>query len=408
MRLQLQPGDLTCRAAEISNAAKSGYLQLDLEPGRYTLGRGSDSGLARHAGLYFEGVERVDISAYGAVIEQAVDDGADFFAIHVKDSGQVRVRGLEGDGQHRGSNEQTHFLQLSDVEDVDVVDLTARNMKGDGVKLVSYNGRGRRLCLDRIRCFDNGRSGVTIHSGYEDVFLSKFFGKGNKDQSIDFEPPAGHLPRAVTLRDVVIEHESSQIGLTLSSAVDGIVLDNVVIKNGLLHAVNVRDIRARGLCVYGGVRAKGPMGSLFGKELKSGRFTDCHFEAARGSNGESTAAGLKIEWHLQDDKSVEDLHFDRTNFIGHHGLLMSTGVKQLHLTGCRSIAHNAHQGYGYAIHSQASTYTDMLRMDACRATSFEAGLSVSNAEGLVTALRTPDCVQSTVLRANTDNLDFDL
>lgn len=230
----------------------------------------------------------------------------DLALFYLKDVEGVRIVDVRSNGNKAGltnPGEQTHCVMMSNCQHVTIESLTTREWHGDGCKVAGSDD----VRLVRHDHRDNGRSGVTLHSG-KGIAIDGLYGKNNSDQTLDMEPPSPEHLCDVWVKNVVIEYDVEHLGLTMGGT--GIHVESARLVGAPLfaHGVHGGSLRTFSYIPNGG--AMTPI------ELRKG-------SGVRVEGGDVTAAsnyGVIVTLHHSQprDYLLQDIQIEGASAAGVH------------------------------------------------------------------------------------------
>jgi hypothetical protein len=136
------------------------------------------------------------------------------------------------------ADEQTHCINLWDVNGFTMHDMQANHMYGDGIKVL---GTSANVYIHDVTMDDNGRSGIAVHQ-VATMTIERFTSTNISDSGIDTEPPVAHMISDFTVRDSTIWPATTPGAAVLSlSKGDRMAVYNTVI-HGCVHGVQAEGV----------------------------------------------------------------------------------------------------------------------------------------------------------------------
>lgn len=131
------------------------------------------------------------------------------------------------------ADEQTHCINLWDVNGFTMHDMQANHMWGDGIKVI---GTSANVYIHDVTMDDNGRSGIAVHQ-VATMTIEDFVSTNISDSGIDTEPPAQHFISNFTVRRVDIGSPTTYGAavFSLSRGDNMAVYDSII--RGCVHGV---------------------------------------------------------------------------------------------------------------------------------------------------------------------------
>ncbi len=147
------------------------------------------------------------------------------------------------------AEEQTHLLQIQNVRHASIRNVTFENARSDGIRLlgtgeVDFNDD---VSIEGCTFEGNGRSGITCQRAFRHTRIIGNHFRNTNDQDIDFEPTGGSAPKRVIIVGNTMVRSVPGISVTLSgvSGVDrlrDVVFSNNVISGGSVFGTDLEGV----------------------------------------------------------------------------------------------------------------------------------------------------------------------